>query len=104
MGKQRHRTGTFIRIKLADGSFGYGRLLEPPFAAFYGYRTMTPDSDLDRIASEPILFRIAVRHLALDSWDSIGQRGLEATLREPVIQFMQDIGNPSRCVVFDTAG
>ena len=64
------RKGTFVRIVLADGSFAYGRLLEPPYAAFYQYRTVSPDSDLDGIASKPVLFKTAVRHLALDSWET----------------------------------
>jgi len=104
MGKQKHTAGAFVRIALADGSFGYGRLLESPYAAFYNHRTMSPDSELDRIASKPILFRIAVRHLALDAWEFIGQRALEEHLTQPVVQFMQDLGNFHRCTIFDTAG
>jgi hypothetical protein len=104
MPKQKHTTGAFVRIPLADGSFGYGRLLESPYAAFYNYRTTTPDSDLDRIASNPILFRIAVRHLALNAWDFIGRRALEEHLTQPVVQFMQDLGDFRRCTIFDTAG
>jgi len=52
MGKQKHTAGVFVRIALADGSFGYGRLLESPYAAFYNHRTTSPDSELDRIASK----------------------------------------------------
>lgn len=104
MGKQKHTAGAFVRIALADGSFGYGRLLESPYAAFYNHRTTSPDSELDRIASKPILFRIAVRHLALNAWEFIGQRALEEHLTQPVVQFMQDLGNFRRCTIFDTAG
>ena len=66
MGQQAHKPGTFVRIRLGDGHFGYGRLLEPPYAAFYEYRTATTDADLDRIASKPILFKIAVRGTTLE--------------------------------------
>jgi hypothetical protein len=104
MSLRKHKKGAFVRIALADGSLCYGRLLEPPYAAFYNYRTTSPDSDLDRIASQPILFRIAVRHLALDVWEIIGRRPLEEHLTQPVVQFMQDIGNFRDCVIFDTAG
>ncbi|MFY0564951.1 Imm26 family immunity protein [Archangium lansingense] len=104
MGSQKHVRGTFVRITLADGSFGYGRLLESPYAAFYNDRTTSPDSDLDRIASKPILFRIAVRHLALDAWEFIGRKDLEEHLNQPVVQFMQDLGDFRRCTIFDTAG
>lgn len=104
MSLRKHKVGTFVRIPLADGTFGYGRLLESPYAAFYDYRTTSPDADLDRIASKPVLFRIAVRHLALDVWDLIGRKALEESLVQPVVQFMQDIGNFRRCTIFDTAG
>ena len=104
MALQKHKAGAFVRIALSDGTFGYGRLLESPYAAFYSYGTTSPDSDLDRIASSPVLFRIAIRHLALDGWEFIGRRALEEHLTQPVVQFMQDVGNFRRCTIFDTDG
>ncbi|MFY0565155.1 Imm26 family immunity protein [Archangium lansingense] len=104
MRKQKHKTGTFVRIALADGSFGYGRLLESPYVVFYKHRTTSPDSDLAGIASKPILFKTAVRHLALDSWEFIGWRALEEHLTQPLVRFMQDVGDFRRCTIFDTAG
>jgi hypothetical protein len=104
MRKREHKPGTFMRIPLADGSFGYGRILEPPHSAFYDYKTASPDSDLDRIASKSVLFRIAVRFSARSSWESIGWREIEARLAQPIVQFTQDIGNFQDCTIFDTAG
>ena len=104
MSKAKPKSGTFVRIRLADGSFAYGRLLESPFAAFYQYRTLTPDDGLDEIASRPILLKMAVRHLAVAEWDVIGWRALDAALAQPVVQFMQDLGDFRRCTIFDTAG
>lgn len=104
MRNQLHKQGTFVRITLSDGSFGYGRLLETPYAAFYQYRTSEPDSDLDRIASKPVLFKTAVRILALGSWEFIGQRELEDHLAQPLVRFTQDIGDFRKCVIWDTAG
>jgi hypothetical protein len=104
LGKQESKTGTFVRLTLADGSFGYGRLLEPPHVAFYNHRTTDPDSDLDRIASKPVLFKIAVNLLALNEWDFIGWRALEDHLTQPLVQFRQDVGDFRRCIIFDTAG
>jgi immunity protein 26 of polymorphic toxin system len=101
---QKHKPGSFVRIALADGSFGYGRLLESPYAAFYRYRTTEPDSDLDEIALKPILFKTAVRHLALDSWELIGWRALEEHLCQPLVRFTQALGDFRRCTIFDTAG
>jgi hypothetical protein len=89
---------------LSDGSFGYGRLLEYLYIAFYRYRTLSPDSDLNRIASAPVLFKTAVRKLAFDEWELLGWRELEEHLKQPLIRFTQDIGDPRLCTIFDTAG
>lgn len=104
MGSHKHKPGTFIRLTLADGSFGYGRLLEPPHVAFYNHKTTDLDSDLSRIASKPILFKIAVNLRALDAWEFIGWRALEEHLMQPLVQFRQDVGDLRRCTIFDTAG
>lgn len=72
MLKEIHKPGTILLIPLADGFFGYGRALGDLDCAFYNYRTMSPESDLDRIASNPVLFKIAARHLALKAWKVIG--------------------------------
>lgn len=99
-----YKPGTFLRIRLADGSFGYGRALVPTHDAFYDYRTESPDSDLDRIASKPILFKVAVRHLDPRLWENIGWRALEEPLTQPIVGFRQDIGDFRRCTIFDLAG
>jgi hypothetical protein len=99
-----YKPGSFLRIPLVDGSFGYGRVLKLPHDAYYDYRTDTPDSDLDRIASMPILFKIAVRHMGERGWEVIGWRKLEEQFSQPIVQFMQDRGNFRDCLIFDTAG
>ncbi|MFE8600357.1 immunity 26/phosphotriesterase HocA family protein [Archangium violaceum] len=99
-----YKPGSFLRIPLADGSFGYGRVLKLPHDAYYDYRTDTPDSDLDRIASKPILFKIMVRHMEERAWELIGWRKLEDQFSQPIVQFMQDIGNFRDCTIFDTVG
>jgi hypothetical protein len=99
-----YRPGSFLRVPLADGSFGYGRVLKLPHDAYYDYRTHTPDSDLERIASKPILFKIMVRHMEERSWELIGWRKLEEQFSQPIVHFKQDLGNFRRCTIFDTAG
>ena len=99
-----YRPGSFIRIPLADGSFGYGRILELPFDAFYDYRTSSPDADLDRIASKPILFRIVVRHAKPNPWELIGWREIDERLAQPIVLFRQDVGDFRRCTIYDTLG
>ena len=99
-----YKPGSFLRIPLADGSFGYGRVLNMPHDAYYDYRTGTPDSDLDRIASMSILFKMAVRHMDERGWEVIGWRKLEEQFSQPIVQFMQDRGNFRDCLLFDTVG
>ena len=99
-----YRPGSFLRIPLADGSFGYGRVLKLPHDAYYNYRTETPDSDLDRIASQPILFKISARHMEERGWELIGWKKLGEQFSQPIVQFMQDRGNFQDCTIFDTVG
>jgi hypothetical protein len=99
-----YKPGSFLRIPLADGSFGYGRVLELPFDAFYDYRTTSPDSDLERIASKPILFRIVVSHPYPKSWERIGWREIEERLTQPIVQFNLEVGPARRCTIFDNLG
>ena len=99
-----NRPGTFVRIPLADGSFGYGRALQPPFYAFYQYKSLKPESELEAIASSPVLFRISIRHKGRSAWEAIGWRELEEHLTQPIVEYKQDKGDPRRCTIFDTAG
>lgn len=96
--------GTFVRIPLTGGSFGYGRALVYPYMAFYNYRTNEPSDDLDEIESKPVLFKQSVRILDPNRWTNIGRRELKGEVAEPVVSFMQDLGNYRNCTIFDTAG
>jgi hypothetical protein len=96
LGRRKYNAGTFVRLVLADGSFGYGRMLEPPYIAFYNYRTLEPDSDLDEITSSPILFKVAVNLLAPEAWSLIGWRDLEDHLIQPLIQFTSRCRRPRK--------
>lgn len=102
--RRTHKPGSFLRIPLTDGSFGYGRVLELPFDAFYNHRTTSPDSDLDGIASKPILFRIVVKHPYPRSWELIGWTDLDERLTQPVVQFRMEVGPLRRCWIFDSLG
>jgi hypothetical protein len=109
MGKKRRRLmnykpGTFLRIPLADGSFGYGRALPIPDMAFYNYRTTEPSEDLDAIAASPVLFSQAVRVFNDSGWDVLGIRPLEGEVARPVVRFMQDLADYRKCRIFDSAG
>nr|WP_245919638.1 Imm26 family immunity protein [Melittangium boletus] len=79
-------------------------MLKLPHDAYYDYRTNTPDSDLEQIASKPILFKMAVRHTEKRAWELIGWRALEEHFSQPIVQFMQDRANFRDCTIFDTVG
>lgn len=96
--------GTFVRIPLADGSFGYGRVLSNPYIAFYNYRTTEPSSDLDEISAKPVLFTQAVRLFDYDRWANIGNNELEGEVAKPVVRFMQDLADFRKCTIFDSEG
>ena len=99
-----HEIGAFLRIPLADGTFGYGRHVEDPYTAFYEYRTSDPSTDLDTIERQALLFTLAVRTSRLTRWERIGNRELQGEVAEPVVAFHQEIGDHRKCIIFDTAG
>jgi hypothetical protein len=72
--------------------------------AFYEYRTEEPSSDLDAIASKPVLFRQSVRLFGYDRWANIGKRELQGEVAEPVVSFMQDLADFRQCTIFDSEG
>src|SRR3954471_19875769 len=96
--------GTFVRIPLADGSFGYGQVLGDPYIAFYDHQTLDAERDIDAILAKPILFRQAVRLPQSTPWVKLGQRDLEGPAAEPVVRFMQDLADFRQCTIFDSTG
>jgi hypothetical protein len=96
--------GTFLRIPLADGSFGYARVLNYTYVGFYDYRTTEPVSDLDEISSKPILFKLGVRLPISERWVVLGRRDLTGDAAKPVVQFTQDVADFTKCTIFDSAG
>jgi hypothetical protein len=98
------KVGTFLRVPLEDGTFGYGRALRDPCMAFYDFRTTEPSSDLDVIEAQPVLFALGVRLHDDDNWAQLGVRPLQGEVAKPVVQFLQDLGDYRKCRIFDTAG
>lgn len=96
--------GTFFRIPLEDGSFGYGRVLPDPYFAFYDHRTDAPSDDLEEIAAKPVLFSTSVRVFDWDRWADIGHQPLTGEVAKPVVQFMQSPVDNTRCTIFDSDG
>jgi len=104
MIQTKHEQGTFLRIPLADGTFGYGRLLEPPYLALYNYRTTEQSSDIRMIALQPVLFAQAVRTSGLKNWERIGKAELDGELAQPVVRYTQDLLDYEKCTIFDSVG
>ena len=95
------KPGTFVSIRLADGSLAYGVALEPPYFAFYELRTETPLDDLQKIEAAPVLFKQAVRFSGTRKWKRIQLTGVVA---EPVVRYSQDLLDYQQCVIFDSLG
>lgn len=96
--------GTFVRIPLEDGSFGYGRARIDPFVTFYNYRTTEPISDLDVISAQPVLFSQGLRLFDSDGWAILGVRPLDGEAARPAMWFSQSLGDYRKCLIFDTTG
>ncbi|MCX4985881.1 immunity 26/phosphotriesterase HocA family protein [Streptomyces sp. NBC_00572] len=96
--------GTYVRIPLPDGSYGYGRVLSEEYTGFYDYRTAQPSADLADLDAGPFLFAQAVRLPDDDRWQPIGSRPLEGEAARPVVRFTQDLADFRKCVIFDSEG
>ena len=104
MAHNKFTPGAVVRIPLSGGSFGYGRLREFPFVAFYNFFTPEQVSDLNAITSESVLFTLAVHESVLDTWEIVGEAPLEPALKAPVVQFMQDPIDYRQCWIIDSTG
>ena len=96
--------GTFVRIPLADGTFGYGRALEYSYIAFYDFRTTEPSSDLDEIEAKPLLFTQSVRLSSHERWAYLGKRDLLGDVAKPVVRFTQELADFRKCMIYDSTG
>ena len=94
--------GTFLRIPLDDGSFGYGRVVNDHCMAFYHHRTTEPSSDLDVIESRPVIFKQSVRLFDTDSWVTLGVRPLQGEVAQPMVAFRQRLGDYRYCIIWDS--
>ena len=98
------REGTFLRIPLTDGTYGYGRAVRDPYTAFYRFRTAEPCEDLDLIEAQPVMFTTCVRVFRDSGWVKLGRRPLQGEVAEPVLRFHQDVADFRKCIIYNNAG
>lgn len=81
--KVKRQLGDMVQVKLEDGSFSYGRILEEPLMAFYDWNSMDKVS-LEEIISKPVIFKIWVMNSAVESgrWEVLGNAPLDRALEE----------------------
>lgn len=94
--------GAFLRIRLGDASFAYGRALRSPYVAFYDLQTDSPLEDPGPILRRPLLFTVAVVHER--PWDVIGVSQLEPQFLQPIRRFRQDLMDPEDIAIVDEHG
>jgi len=104
MANKKFIPGRFVRLRLSKNCFGYGRLREDGNISFYDFYTVEPSDDLSKIAQNPILFTVCVHDSALNKWEVIGDKPLEEHLKQPFLQFWQDVGDIKNCRIFDMEG
>jgi len=102
--KRKYSPGAFVRILLPDGSYGYGRLLEFPYVAFFDFRTMDPICDLAEIMAKPVAFTVAVHKSAVEAWEVIGQRPVRDMADLTFERFVQSPTNRRDCKIVDRGG
>ncbi|MCK6265720.1 immunity 26/phosphotriesterase HocA family protein [Vibrio sp. ZSDE26] len=57
--KIKRKVGDVLAIKLEDGSFSFGRVLEEPLIAFYDCKSVDK-LGLEEIVSKPVIFKVWV--------------------------------------------
>ena len=97
--KTKRIDGNIVKITLEDGSFSFARVLEEPLMAFYELKTNKLPT-VEEIVRLPILFKIWVMNDAITTgtWEVIGYKELENSLKEPVRFFKQDPISKSVCL------
>jgi hypothetical protein len=61
-------------------------------------------SDIDAIASKPVLFTLALHESVFFTWEVIGTKPTDDLLNRPILQFTQDIMESKNCKIVDGHG
>jgi len=84
MKKIKRIVGDLIRIRLGDGSFSFGQLLEDPLVGFYNINSNSEDIDIKNIVEADFLFKVWVMNYTIEDgiWEVIGHQSLSEELLE----------------------
>ena len=95
--------GTAFRLLLSDGSYGYCSVLRDGGVAVYGAATKEPRSTISEVGPQGVLFIVTVHRSAFRRWEAIGRGAVDESVARGD-RFMQDMGNPLDCRIFDSEG
>lgn len=86
-----------VRVRLDNGLFAYGQMLNEPEYAFFDIRD-SGAAEATLVAKQSVIFRLWVMRNAHGSgrWEKIGNALLQAPLESPVLRFNQDSLNPTK--------
>lgn len=98
----RGKIGDVVKVDLAHGIFGYGRVLPEPLMAFYDLRSTEPLT-VTEIVGSPVLFLVSVMYRAIKSeqWEVIGNCPLEERLTIKPRFFMHDMFSKKYSIYFE---
>jgi hypothetical protein len=103
MKRQQRTVGAFVAIKLPNGKYGYGRILDKAAFAFYDLITNDIITDIAQIRDRPILFIVAAYDdiITKGRWLKIGKSPLENHLMILPMKYIQDPINQSEFRLYD---
>ncbi|WP_224362896.1 immunity 26/phosphotriesterase HocA family protein [Hyalangium versicolor] len=76
-----YRPGSFLRVPLVDGSFGYGRVLKPPHDAYYDYCPSFDTAGNERSAEPQEC--VGLERLAVWEEENVEERLLDTFMGRP---------------------
>src|SRR2546430_9116390 len=99
------RLGDIVAVPLADGMYGYGRVLSEPLMAFYKLRTPNILAS-EEVLNAPVAFVIFVMNYAITDglWRVIGNSKLESSLLVEPLFFKKDPISNKLSIYRDSTG
>jgi len=101
--RQQRTIGAFVKIQLDKKHHTYARILGDANFAFYDIVAEEDITDLEQIASRPILFIVGVYDFAVTKgrWQKVGKMPLEPELTKCPPEFIQDSIDPTKFSIYE---